>query len=362
MKLKSLFSKVSDFLSSDGNWGKGAIKGTYNIPYNLQWLIKVLVVLLLLVVLPFVLIFWLCGKLLDALIWVAPFIGKAWNWLWRKIRAFFKWLGLLLLAFLLWLWSFFARKPQEKKPRENQKSSKWWLWLLLLLLLLLLGLGLFRMCGSCSSDNGQNQALSAPIALYDTSFDRVVVARAYLDGVQPAVTNDRILVGLKYVNGEPLEPLKDVNFGDQAYNQAIVQIADDWKPVVVESLKPDLQLDEQQMVTITLAAMRMGPNGFPRSTFCQKVNEGKFDEATRWLCLQKADGSRRPMGYEAQRYFYVLKLLWTKQISVAEMLDLPMFSYKTLSDADLASDVLTGEARQKLHRGNYLTPRQALGL
>ena len=356
--MKDILSEAISFIAdTNGTWGKGRIQGTYNIPYNLQWLVKIVLVLLLIVALPFLLLFWLGTMLCKAIVWLWPFVVRGFRWLRNKIGDFIGGLGILLYVFWLWLTGFFKSKV-KKETKKEEKKSKWWLWLLLLLLLLLLlGFGLFK---SCSKDNVVTP--DVPEVVYYDAFDHVVVARAYMDGVQTEVTNDRVLVGLKYVNGQSLEPLKGSDFNGFAYEQSLLQIADDWKPVVVESLAPDLQLTEQQMVVITLTAMRMGPKGFPRSTFCKKVNEGDYSGATSWLCLQKADGSRREMGEEATLYFYMLKMLWTEQISVEEMADLPMFSYKNLSVEDTKSPTLTASAKAKLLNGNFRTPREALNL
>lgn len=356
--MKKFFSEIINLLADNGNWGKGRIQGTYNIPYNLQWVVKILLVLFMFIMLPFFLAFWICKEIYRFICWLFPFIMKAIGWICSKLATLFLWIVALFVAFWRWLKGLFKGKKTDKT--EEKQSSRWWLWLLLLLLLLLLGFGLFKSCHGSKQEDTNPQ--DVPEVVYYGSFDNVVVARAYLDGVQTEVTNDRVLVGLKYVNGEPLEVLKGVDFKDAAYENSILQIAEDWKPVVLESLNPDLQLTEQQMVVITLTAMRMGQNGFPRSTFCKKVNEGKFDEATNWLRLQKADGSLREMGEEATLYFYMLKMLWKGEISVADMADLPMFSYKNLNVEDTTSPTLSPSAREKLRHGNFRTPREALKL
>lgn len=236
------------------------------------------------------------------------------------------------------------------------------MWLLILLLLLLGGILTWR---SCTSKNNADGPSAAPAQVYDNSFDRVIVARAYLDGVQTTVSKDcpRALVGFKFINNQPV---KDFNFTGMTYEQAIQVVAEDWKPLVVDNLSADVKLSEQQMAVVTLVAMRMGKNGFPRSTFLQKVNEGDFDAAGKWLLLQKKNGEIRKVGEEPTQYFYMLKLLWNNQLQIDDLLDLPMFSYRALPLDSLyhadGSCNFNEHIQQMLKKGNFTTPRTALEL
>lgn len=109
--------------------------------------------------------------------------------------------------------------------------------------------------------NNADGPSAAPAQVYDNSFDRVIVARAYLDGVQTTVSKDcpRALVGFKFINNQPV---KNFNFTGMTYEQAIQVVAEDWKPLVVDNLSADVKLSEQQMAVVTLVAMRMGKTDF----------------------------------------------------------------------------------------------------
>lgn len=203
------------------------------------------------------------------------------------------------------------------------------------------------------------------MVVYDRAFDEVIVARAYLDGVQEKVSDDcpRALVGFKFINDRPV---RDFDFEGMTYDQAVDVVARDWKPLVVGHLNPEVVLSKQQMAVVTLAAMRMGKAGFVRSTFLQKVNEGDLTGAGKWLLLQKADGSVYPTGNEPKQYFYVLQLLWYGDLAIDELLDFPMFSYKGIDVGSVytidGEYVYTPEIGDRLTRGNYPTPREALEL
>ncbi len=248
---------------------------------------------------------------------------------------------------------------QQKKPSNPQKNG-WGLagWIFLILFLIL---SWWKSCGSSESVSEV-----APVEIvYEAAFDKVVVARAYLDGVQSEVNDKcpRALVGFKFINGKPV---RDFNFEDMTYDQAVKVVAEDWRPVVVDNLNPNVGLSEQQMAVVTLTAMRMGKYGFARSTFLEKVNQGRLDEAGEWLLLQKPDGSVRETGSEPKQYFYILRLLWNGELTINELLDYPMFSYKRLG-VRIVEPVngeyrFTREVEDLLLKGNYPTPREALKL
>lgn len=241
------------------------------------------------------------------------------------------------------------------------RQTKVFLSVLVLIILLLTAL---LLCRNCSTPEPLNDEPAAPIAVYDNSFDKVIIARAYLDGVQKTVSTEcpRALVGFKFINGRSV---KDFNFDGLTYEQAVRIVAEDWKPLIITSLSTDIVLSEQQMAVITLAAMRMGKTGFQRSTFLQKVNENNFAEASDWLLLQKEDGSIRKLGEEATQYFYMLKLLWNNELVIEDLQNLPIFSYRDLPVEKLYSDssyIFNEDILERLFQGFQPTPLTALGL
>lgn len=337
----------------DGKWYQGEIR----IQYNLLTVLKVLVLAaaLALVAAIIYLLFQGACWLWDAILMpMFSWIGD--NWLWLL-------LSLLGIAALIWAWLKGLFRNLFRRGAQNQQSKKhsWW-WLLIAVLALLLGLLCWR---SCSGDEREKEAEETVYTVYDLSFDKVIIARAYLDGVQEKVNENcpRALVGFKFINDKSV---KDYNFAGLTYEESVKIVSNDWKPLVVENLNPELQLSEQQMAVITLAAMRMGKYGFARSTFLQKVNEGNFAEATNWLLLQKANGEIRETRDEPKQYFFMLRALWENKISIEELLDMPMFSYKaipvqTMYNKD-GSFVWNEAIKEALKSGNFATPRTALGL
>lgn len=370
--MKNIFSVKT----VDGRWWQGKLSVRYN-------LFTVLKMLLGLVIVPFILLFYIGKGLYRGLVWLA-----------KRLKPLGLAFAALVVAFWAWLRQAFKRKPKvtteppfEAEPDDvsvqtqgRDDTAMWkelpnwdnvsvqtqgrddrWLWWLLLLSLLVAMVGTWRSCSSVEDD----YYVDEPRIVYDQAFDEVIVARAYLDGVQEKVSGScpRALVGFKFINDKPVG---EFNFEGMTYDQAVEVVARDWKPLVVDRLNPEIVLSKQQMAVVTLAAMRMGKNGFARSTFLQKVNEGDLNGAGEWLLLQKKDGSIYPTGDEPKQYFYILRLLWNSELSIRELLDFPMFSYKGINinsvytvDGDY---IYTPEVESKLLRGNYPTPREALEL
>lgn len=348
--MKNIFSVKTP----GGQWWHGE----FSVRYDLFTAAKLL---LGLVIVPFLLLFYV-GKGL--------YLGAV--WLFKRLKPLGSAIALRTVALWFGLCRMCKRKPKtepdsetaetpspERETPEQGRSNRWMWWLLLLSLLVAL-IGTWRNCSS-AEDEGEGE----PTVVYDRAFDEVIVARAYLDGVQEKVSDDcpRALVGFKFINDRPV---RDFDFEGMTYDQAVDVVARDWKPLVVGHLNPEVVLSKQQMAVVTLAAMRMGKAGFVRSTFLQKVNEGDLTGAGKWLLLQKADGSVYPTGNEPKQYFYVLQLLWYGDLAIGELLDFPMFSYKGIDVGSVytidGEYVYTPEIGDRLTRGNYPTPREALEL
>ena len=332
-------------LTTSKNWWQGEVKFNYNLRAWMK-------ILAMIIAIPF------------AVVGLAGYgLWHLFVWCWQRLKKMFSRPGADL--------SQAAEKPEtasapaDEPAGQPQKPSKFWKnnwwpvgWIILVLLLIL---GWWKSCSSL-----EPKPEPTPVAtVYETAFDKVVVARAYLDGVQSEVNGKcpRALVGFKFINGKPV---KDFNFEGMTYDQAVKVVAEDWRPVVVDNLNPGVELNEQQMAVVTLTAMRMGKYGFARSTFLEKVNQGKLNEAGEWLLLQKPDGSVRKTGSEPKQYFYILRLLWNGELTINELLDYPMFSYKGLgmqivepADGEYR---FTKEVEDLLLKGNYPTPREALEL
>lgn len=347
--------KTIEFKSHNGKWYKGEMV----IRYNLMNVFRILI-LTTLSFMVFMLFYWsvkllsICfEKLMPVFVWIGE------NW-WRLL------LTLIGVIGLIWAWmcGFFHNllKHRPKMNRSRYEGKKAWLWLFGIMLLL----GIVLCWKSCSGDDKESAAVeNVQAVVYDKSFDKVIIARAYLDGVQKEVLSGcpRALVGFKFINDKPVS---EYDFKGLTYDESVKIVAEDWKPLVVENLNPALELSEQQMAVITLAAMRMGKYGFARSTFLQKVNEGNFAEAANWLLLQKADGEIRKTKDEPKQYFYVLRALWTGKIDIDELIDMPMFSYKAVPAQKMYDKnggfVWNEEIGQILENGSFATPREALEL
>ena len=348
--------KTFELKSLNGKWYQGQLVIRYNLLNVLRVLILAALAAVALAILYWIVkgLIWCFVQLTPAFVWIGD------NWWWLL-------LSLLGIVGLVWAWMYglfrnlFKRRPKLNRPQHEGKR-KLWPWLLLLALVL----GIVLCWKSCSGDDKESAAVeNVQAVVYDKSFDKVIIARAYLDGVQKEVLSGcpRALVGFKFINDKPVS---EYDFKGLTYDESVKIVAEDWKPLVVENLNPALELSEQQMAVITLAAMRMGKYGFARSTFLQKVNEGNFAEAANWLLLQKADGEIRKTKDEPKQYFYVLRALWTGKIDIDELIDMPMFSYKAVPAQKMYDKnggfVWNEEIGQILENGSFATPREALEL
>lgn len=270
--------KTFELKSLNGKWYQGQLVIRYNLLNVLRVLILAALAAVALAILYWIVkgLIWCFVQLTPAFVWIGD------NWWWLL-------LSLLGIVGLVWAWMYglfrnlFKRRPKMNRPQHEGKR-KLWPWLLLLALVL----GIVLCWKSCSGDDKESAAVeNVQAVVYDKSFDKVIIARAYLDGVQKEVLSGcpRALVGFKFINDKPVS---EYDFKGLTYDESVKIVAEDWKPLVVENLNPALELSEQQMAVITLAAMRMGKYGFARSTFLQKVNEGNFAEAANLAAFAKS--------------------------------------------------------------------------
>ncbi len=331
--------------TEQGSWWKGSLV----INYNLMLVAKLLMIVALLIGCGLVL-YWLAIAGWSVLCWLA----SIWPWL----------LGILAVILLMWMLASINWK-KVKMPHVSANTQKWiWRVLVAAVLLLLLILGI----RSCVSDNDeevivieQSEVETVTKERFNKAFDYVVTSRAYLDGVQGQGDKiNRALVGLKYVDGKPVTP-KD--FTGKTYDEAIKVVAADWQELVVNSLNGQ-KLSDQQLVVITLFAMRNGKYGYLKSDFLAGVQQGEW-EATK-MAIHKSDGSKRVLGAEGRQYLWVLKNLADGNLKVEELLDFPMFSYKSILLIEMydnsGTHMINSRLKDKLTQGEHKTPRQALEL
>lgn len=327
-----------------GQWWKGSIV----INYNLALVAKLLVVIAILAAILFV-GYWLVMAGWAALCWLAS------QWMWI--------IGLLAILFILWLLSAINWKKVNMPKWHISPNIQKWIWRVLAAILLIL----FLLWGwkSCDYGNDDIVVIEQPATTvtnerFDEAFDYVVTSRAYLDGVQEKGDKiNRALVGLKYVNGKSVTPQ---DFHGQTYEEAVKVISADWRELVVGSLNGQ-KLSDQQLVTITLFAMRNGKYGYQESDFLKAVQQGNWDSSK--MAIHKADGTKRTLGVEARQYLWVLKNLADNNLTIKELLDFPMFSYKSIPVVEMYDKNVhkfNNELRSKLLNGDQKTPRQALEL
>ena len=84
------------------------------------------------------------------------------------------------------------------------------------------------------------------------------------------------------------------------------------------------------------------------------------------MAIHKANGTKRQLGSEGLKYLWVLKSLGSGQITVEELLDYPMFSYKAINLTEMydyqMKPVFNDALKYRLKKGENKTPRQALDI
>ena len=226
--------KTFELKSLNGKWYQGQLVIRYNLLNVLRVLILAALAAVALAILYWIVkgLIWCFVQLTPAFVWIGD------NWWWLL-------LSLLGIVGLVWAWMYglfrnlFKRRPKMNRPQHEGKRNLW-PWLLLLALVL----GIVLCWKSCSGDDKKSAAVeNVQAAVYDKSFDKVIIARAYLDGVQKEVLSGcpRALVGFKFINDKPVS---EYDFKGLTYDESVKIVAEDWKPLVVENLNGVVSANE----------------------------------------------------------------------------------------------------------------------
>lgn len=291
--------------------------------------------------------------LVKALLWLAPIVWQgiisATNFVATNIWWFVSPAILILLVLLL-------IKYYEAISSFIIKNSKLLLAIVAISMVALLAGIIVR---SCDRDKVQQPQTTAERII--ENFDYVVTTRAYLDGVQATPRFGRSLVGLKFVDGSPAKNHKWSE--ETTYEEAILVIAQDWSSLI-EEMTEGLSLSDEELVAITLFAMRNGKAGFENSKFLKELRLNGTQGASRHMTLHQASGEERKLGDEAKQYLWVLKNIWDGNISYEDLLDAPSFSYKNILVKSMYDEkgmhLFSEEMYKNLFNGVYQTPREAL--
>ena len=166
--------KTFELKSLNGKWYQGQLVIRYNLLNVLRVLILAALAAVALAILYWIVkgLIWCFVQLTPAFVWIGD------NWWWLL-------LSLLGIVGLIWAWMYglfrnlFKRRPKMNRPQHEGKRNLW-PWLLLLALVL----GIVLCWKSCSGDDKKSAAVeNVQAAVYDKSFDKVIIARAYLDAV-----------------------------------------------------------------------------------------------------------------------------------------------------------------------------------
>ncbi|MFI3241604.1 MAG: hypothetical protein R3Y43_03460 [Alphaproteobacteria bacterium] len=326
----------------------GKIMVDFSIPYNWRKIMLALAGLSALAIVGGVI--WLlglgvCWLWTDCLVPVACWIGNCAIAFWDWLCCCWDWI-LVALAILLSGLAF--TKAYASKVNGDEKDIKWTINAVALAIIALLLL-LFSIFNNRAD---KSDTVEVTTEVVKDIFVDVASARTYLDYSSSQGQ------WFKHIAGQRAKEPK-------SYEEAVEIIAQEWAPIVSQNI--NVKLTQEKLLITTLVAMRMGPNGFPKSEFLKAVNAGKSDKEI-VDAIYFIDGrARRATGEEATQYCYILKLLWSGKISTSQLLGFETMSYRNLKVSSLydanGDVVFTKEMLQTISKGsNNPTTKELLDL
>lgn len=296
--------------------------------------------------------------LVKAVLWLAPIVWQgiisATDFITTNIWWFVSPVILILLVLLL-------IKYYEAIKNFIIKNSKLLLAIVAISMVALLAGMIVRSCDRDKVQQPQVVEQQTTSERIIENFDYVVTTRAYLDGVQATPRFGRSLVGLKFVDGKLA---KNHQWSEETtYEEAILVIAQDWSSLI-EEMTEGLSLSDEELIAITLFAMRNGKAGFENSKFLEELRLNGTKGASRHMSLHYKSGKERKLGDEAKQYLWIIKNIWDGNISYEDLLDAPSFSYKNIPVESMydgeGMHLFSEEMYKSLFNGDYPTPREAL--
>ncbi len=190
--------------------------------------------------------------------------------------------------------------------------------------------------------------------------NHVVIGSAYLNGVQADVNENGVaLVGIKFIDDKPVQGM---SFEGDVYDAAVDAVAD-WQSLV-DAILEGFEVSKEQKDVLTLYAMRNGKFGFINSKFVEDLKSGRSDVYYMWL--YDHEGIPLELKQEGIQYMWVLKNLWLGNVTIDELAECPMLSYRAIPVEQMFDEngnVLWNKELQKaLHQGSRKTALEALGL
>lgn len=176
----------------------------------------------------------------------------------------------------------------------------------------------------------------------DSIVNDIVVGQCYLYGVQEEFDeiDSLAVLGFKYIDGVPSY---QYTWDDTPYDEAKNIVRYEYLPIVLQNMK--CELTSHQLAVTVLAEIRMGEKNFLNSAFFKKINQGDLESAGK--LLQNED----PV-------FNVLYLLWNEQITIEELKDCPILSYRYVNWTEEVEEQIVKIKRS----GDLQTPIEILQL
>ena len=320
-------------------------KGVYEVTFiiNLYRVLAVVIIASLLMGLAFL------------FVWLLPLVWKGIVWLGLEIWSIKWWLlGAAGLALLIWLLSKIKWPKRETKERKERKFP-WWM---ILILLLVIASSIFFLCRNCSGKEPEPEYVVTP-ERYENA-DGWLVLDAYLsEGLNVKYADYQKFPDYGF-NGS-LEERKAVFGNSDSYR--------DWREIF--QFVKGRELNDNQLAAIIRYGLWNGLAGFEKSTICHKLQNGQKIEPEDFTKVYTKKGVvRQYTGNSAthvEQYAWVLAALYQGDITLGEILDMPVKSYEKISVEEMYTPqgnyiAPSAEMKKKLLTGANPTTRKVLGL
>lgn len=324
-------------------------KGVYEVTFiiNLYRVLAVVIIASLLMGLAFL------------FVWLLPLVWKGIVWLAMAIWSIKWWLlGAAGLALLIWLLSKIKwPKHQPNKERKECKERKfpWWM---ILILLLVIASSIFFLCRNCSGKEEKPELVVTP-ERYENA-DGWHIGDTYFEGC----------LNIRYAEYQKFASYGFTGTLDERKAAFEPEGYSDWS-ALLEHLKGK-HLNDDQLAAITLYGLWNGLAGFEKSSICKKLQSGEkitaFDFAKVYTKTGKTREYQTDRGeIRAKKYGWFLGALYQGDITLNEILNMPVKSYEKISVEEMYTPQgkyisPSTEMKKKLLTGANQTTRKVLGL
>ena len=290
--------------------------------------------------------------------WLLPLVWKGIVWLAISIWSVKWWLlGAAGLALLIWLLSKIKwpkRQPNKERNEYKERKFPWW-WLLSLLAIAAI---IFFLCRNCSGKESEPEYVVTP-ERYENADGWIILDTYLSEGLNVKYADYQKFPDYDFKGS--LEERKEVFGNSDSYR--------DWREIF--QFVKGRELNDNQLAAIIRYGLWNGLAGFEKSTICHKLQNGqKIEPEDFTKVYTKKGGVRQYTGNSAthvEQYAWVLAALYQGDISLEEILEMPVKSYEKISVEKMYTPQgkyisPSTEMKTKLLTGANPTTRKVLGL